>query len=80
MLWGDLMHVAAVQFEDPTVTIQFDSDSPSAMKQRQQAYEEAAKNGWMVGAAHLSFPGVGRLRANGGGYTFVPLNYSSLQP
>jgi glyoxylase-like metal-dependent hydrolase (beta-lactamase superfamily II) len=27
MLWGDLMHVAAVQFEDPSVTIQFDSNS-----------------------------------------------------
>jgi glyoxylase-like metal-dependent hydrolase (beta-lactamase superfamily II) len=80
MLWGDLMHVAAVQFEDPTVTIQFDSDSSSAMTQRQQAYDEAAKNGWMVGAAHLAFPGVGRLRANGTGYTFIPLNYSSLQP
>ena len=81
VLWGDLMHVAAVQFEDPAVTIQFDSDSDAARKQRQQAYEDAARNGWMVGAAHLSFPGLGRLRSNGGaGYVFVPVNYSSLQP
>lgn len=80
VLWGDLMHVAAVQFEDPSVVIQFDSDNASAMRQRTAAYEDAAKNGWMVGAAHLAFPGVGRLRSNGnGGYTFVPLNYSSLK-
>lgn len=80
VLWGDLMHVAAVQFEDPSVVIQFDSDNASAMRQRMAAYEEAAKNGWLVGGAHLSFPGLGRLRANtGGGYTFVPLNYSSLK-
>jgi glyoxylase-like metal-dependent hydrolase (beta-lactamase superfamily II) len=80
VLWGDLMHVAAVQFDDPSVVIQFDSDNASAMRQRMAAYDEAAKNGWMVGAAHLSFPGVGRLRANGnGGYTFLPLNYSTLK-
>jgi glyoxylase-like metal-dependent hydrolase (beta-lactamase superfamily II) len=80
VLWGDLMHVAAVQFDDPSVVIQFDSDNAAAMRARMAAYDEAAKNGWMVGAAHLSFPGVGRLRANGnGGYTFVPLNYSTLK-
>lgn len=26
MLWGDLMHVAAVQFDKPSVTIHFESD------------------------------------------------------
>lgn len=79
MLWGDLMHLAAVQFENPAVTIQFDTNSPSAAAQRQKAYADAAKNGYMVGATHLSFPGLGHLRANPGtrGYTYVPLNYSS---
>lgn len=81
MLWGDLMHVAAVQFEQPAVTIQFDTDSSAAAKQRMQAYKDAARNGWMVGASHLSFPGVGHLRPGAGkGYVFVPLNYSSLNP
>ena len=37
VLWGDLMHVAAVQFADPAVTIQFDSDSKSAAVQRMGA-------------------------------------------
>ncbi|HEX6723171.1 MAG TPA: MBL fold metallo-hydrolase, partial [Burkholderiaceae bacterium] len=44
MVWGDLMHVAAVQFPDPAVTIQFDSDSKKAAPQRQKAYADAAKN------------------------------------
>jgi glyoxylase-like metal-dependent hydrolase (beta-lactamase superfamily II) len=30
MFWGDLMHVAAVQFKEPSVTIQFDSDPKAA--------------------------------------------------
>ncbi len=81
VLWGDLMHVAAVQFEDPSVTIQFDTDSTPAAQHRAQAYAEAARGGYMVGAPHLSFPGLGRLRANadGKGYTFTPLNYSILK-
>jgi hypothetical protein len=57
------------------VTIQFDSDSAAAAQQRAKAYAEAAAQGYLVGAAHLSFPGVGRLRSEGSGYAFVPLNY-----
>jgi glyoxylase-like metal-dependent hydrolase (beta-lactamase superfamily II) len=81
VLWGDLMHVAAVQFEDPSVTIQFDTDSTPAAQQRAQAYADAARGGYLVGAPHLSFPGLGRLRGNadGKGYTFVPVNYSGLK-
>jgi glyoxylase-like metal-dependent hydrolase (beta-lactamase superfamily II) len=76
VLWGDLMHVAAVQFETPSVTIGFDSDSKAAAAQRKKAYAEAAKEGYIVGAAHLSFPGLGRLRIQGSGYVFLPVNYS----
>ncbi len=79
VLWGDLMHVAAVQFADPSVTIQFDTDSKAAMAQRKKAYADAAKGGYWVGAAHLSFPGIGHLRSEGGGYVFVPANYSSMK-
>lgn len=79
MLWGDLMHVAAVQFAAPAVTMQFDTDSKSAAVQRKRAYAEAASKGYLVGSAHLSFPGLGHLRAEGKGYVWVPLNYSGLK-
>ena len=79
VFWGDLMHVAAVQFENPGVTIQFDTDSKAAAAQRKKAYAEAAKQGYLVGIAHVSFPGIGRLRANGAGYTWLPVNYSALK-
>lgn len=78
MLWGDLMHVAAVQFEQPSVTIKFDSDSKAAARARQQAYRDAARHGYLVGAAHLSFPGLGYLRAQGKGYSWSSLNYTVL--
>ena len=77
VLWGDLMHVAAVQFPDPSVTIQFDTDSKKAAPERKKAFAEAAKAGYLVGAAHLPFPALGRLRADGKGYRWVPVVYSA---
>jgi glyoxylase-like metal-dependent hydrolase (beta-lactamase superfamily II) len=79
VLWGDLMHVAAVQFGDPSVTIAFDTDSKNAAIQRKRAYADAAKQGYLVGSAHVSFPGLGHLRAEGKGYAWVPINYSALK-
>jgi glyoxylase-like metal-dependent hydrolase (beta-lactamase superfamily II) len=76
VFWGDLMHVAAVQFERPGVTIQFDSDSVAAAAQRKWAYADAAKQGYLVAAAHLSFPGIGQLRQAGSGYVYLPVNYT----
>jgi glyoxylase-like metal-dependent hydrolase (beta-lactamase superfamily II) len=75
VLWGDLMHAAAVQFADPAVTIQYDMDTGIAGMQRKKVFADAAeKRSWVAGA-HLSFPGIGHLRAAGSGYAFVPVNY-----
>jgi glyoxylase-like metal-dependent hydrolase (beta-lactamase superfamily II) len=76
VLWGDLLHVAAVQFPEPSVTIQFDVDSNAAAVQRKKAFADAAKQGYWVGAAHISFPGLGHVRAEGKGYAWIPANYS----
>ncbi len=77
VLWGDLMHVAAVQFANPAVTIAFDTDQNAALAQRRKAFADAAKQGYAIGASHLSFPGIGTLRAEGQGYVFQPTNYST---
>lgn len=78
VLWGDLMHVAAVQFAEPSVTIRFDTDSKAAAAQRKKQYADAAKRGHWVAAAHLPFPGIGHLRPVGKGYDWVPANYTAL--
>jgi glyoxylase-like metal-dependent hydrolase (beta-lactamase superfamily II) len=75
--WGDLMHVAAVQFPDPSVTIQFDTDSKAAAAARKKAFADAAKQGYFVAIAHVAFPGIGQLRSDGAGYRWVPVNYSN---
>lgn len=75
LLWGDLMHVASVQFPDPAVTIRFDSDSKQAVAQRLKVLAEAASQGYWVGAAHIAFPGLGHVAKAGDGYAWVPVNY-----
>ncbi|TWI69609.1 glyoxylase-like metal-dependent hydrolase (beta-lactamase superfamily II) [Pseudoduganella lurida] len=76
VLIGDLIHANFIQFDDPTVTIAFDSDSKTALAARQAGFAEAARSGYLIGAAHLPFPALGHLRSSGKGYQFVPVSYS----
>ena len=76
LLWGDLIHAAAVQFADPGVAIQWDSDAKEAVATRQQVLADAAKNGYWIAGAHLPFPAFGHVRADGKGYVFIPINYT----
>jgi len=82
LLWGDLMHVGAAQFPNPAVTIKFDTDSTAAAAQRIKTFADVAAKGYLVGGAHIPFPGVGHLRAAGvsgaakASYAFVPIAYS----
>ena len=77
---GDLMHVAAVQFPDPSVTIQFDADSKAAAPQRKKLYADAAAKGFLVAFTHVSFPGIGHIRKEGAGYEWLPVNYTNKLP
>jgi glyoxylase-like metal-dependent hydrolase (beta-lactamase superfamily II) len=73
---GDLMHVAAVQFPVPSVTIEFDTDQKMAAVQRKKVFADGARQAFWLAAAHLSFPGIGHIRSDGQGYVYVPANYS----
>lgn len=75
LLWGDIVHVAAVQFADPTVTIGYDADQAEAEREHWRVFDDAASNRYMIGGAHLPFPGLGHVRDNGDKtYAYVPLN------
>lgn len=75
LLWGDIVHVAAVQFVDPAVTIGYDVDSAEAEQEHWRVFDDAAKDRYLIGGAHLPFPGLGHVRNNGDKtYTFVSLS------
>ncbi|MGA2349258.1 MAG: MBL fold metallo-hydrolase [Terracidiphilus sp.] len=70
---GDLIHFGGVQFARPQVTVAFDTDSAKAMANRIETFNAAEKQGAVIAAAHIAFPGMGRLVAKGSGYEWVPL-------
>lgn len=78
LLWGDVVHAEAVQFAHPEAFIAWDSDGRGARIAREKALADAARNGYVVGGAHLPFPGLGHVAraADGKGYVFVPVTYT----
>jgi glyoxylase-like metal-dependent hydrolase (beta-lactamase superfamily II) len=79
IVMGDVIHVAAVQFARPDVAVAFDTDNKAAIASRKALFAQAAKDKTLLAGAHLTFPGLGRLRAEGKGYAWVPLMYSPLR-
>lgn len=75
LLWGDIVHVAAVQFANPSIAIKFDTNPKEAVATRKKVFKAVAASGELVGGAHLAFPGLGHLRKAHRGYLYVPVNY-----
>jgi glyoxylase-like metal-dependent hydrolase (beta-lactamase superfamily II) len=75
VFWGDLLHVAEVQFPRPDVTIVFDVDPQAAAATRRRAFADALKGRYWVAGDHISFPGAGHVRADGQGYRWIPMTY-----
>jgi glyoxylase-like metal-dependent hydrolase (beta-lactamase superfamily II) len=76
LLWGDIVHSAEVQFRDPSISVLYDVDPTEAIASRQRVLNDAAKQGYLVGGAHISFPGLGHVRAEEKGFSWVPAPYS----
>ena len=74
--WGDLLHAVAVQLPQPSIGFLNDTSPPQTTASRQQAFPDAARQGYRVALAHGPFPGIGYVRAAGAGYEWVPVNYS----
>jgi glyoxylase-like metal-dependent hydrolase (beta-lactamase superfamily II) len=73
LIWGDLVHHAAVQFAVPEVTWSFDEDQPMARRSRLALMDQAVDAGWLVAGAHLPHPGIGLIERRGTGYAFHPV-------
>ena len=70
---GDLLHAGALQFARPDITVDFDVDQPKAKETRLRAFKQLAEEATPIAAAHLPFPGIGIVRAEGDGYKLEAL-------
>lgn len=76
LLWGDIVHAHAIQLRHPEVSVEFDASPEQAIVARQRIFEQSARQGWLIGGAHLPFPGLGHVRKDDAGYSWVPVEYA----
>ncbi len=74
---GDIVHVAAVQFPQPAITIDYDVDQSSAAKTRKQVFAALARDRTLVAVPHMPYPGIGHVRQVETGYEWVPVEYGN---
>ncbi|MFA9439981.1 MBL fold metallo-hydrolase [Uliginosibacterium sp. sgz301328] len=79
LLWGDIIHNHAVQFAHPEVAFDFDVDSKTAIATRKRLLANVAKEKFWIGGAHLPFPGIGHVRADDQGYSWVPVEFTPMK-
>jgi glyoxylase-like metal-dependent hydrolase (beta-lactamase superfamily II) len=72
LLWGDIVHNAALQFPEPERALVFDTNLPMAIASRKKVFDMAATDRLLIAGAHLPFPGVGHVAKAAVGYAYVP--------
>jgi glyoxylase-like metal-dependent hydrolase (beta-lactamase superfamily II) len=77
LLWGDIVHAAALQFADPDRAIAYDSDQTAAIATRKRVLDGAAAERLMIAGAHLPFPGLGHVARAAAGYAYVPVEWGA---
>ena len=78
LVWGDIVHAAALQFARPDISVDFDSDRKQAVATREALFVRLAQTKWAVAGAHLPFPGIGHVRKDRDGFAYVPAEYAPL--
>lgn len=78
LVWGDVVHVAAIQFPDPSVSVEYDTDPKQAEATRMAAFLEASQQGLWIGAAHISFPGLGHIGTREKQFVWLPAEYTTM--
>jgi glyoxylase-like metal-dependent hydrolase (beta-lactamase superfamily II) len=73
LVWGDIVHVPAVQFARPDLSWELDADQVEARATRLVMLRRASRPGCHVAGAHLEFPGIGVVRDAGGRFVYTPL-------
>ena len=76
LVWGDVVHTAALQFPHPEWAISFDVDRAAAIETRRRVFDMAATERMRVAGMHLPFPGIGHVTRTGAGYAYAPVFWS----
>ena len=78
-IWGDIVHVPAVQSALPDAGTAMDVDPALAVKTRKETFKQAAEEGILIAGMHMEFPGLAQLKSEGDGYRFVAAQWIAMQ-
>ncbi|HEX3348635.1 MAG TPA: MBL fold metallo-hydrolase [Acetobacteraceae bacterium] len=73
LIWGDVVHIPAVQLARPAASMAIDVDGEVARTTRERVLDHTASERILVAGMHLDFPTFGHVTRAGGGYAFVPV-------
>jgi glyoxylase-like metal-dependent hydrolase (beta-lactamase superfamily II) len=76
LIWGDIVHNAALQFPEPGRSIVFDHNPAMAIANRKKVFDMVVHDKLLFAGTHLPFPGLGHATKALSGYTYVPLPYA----
>lgn len=68
MIWGDTIHMAFLQLQNPEVAFIFDVDPQQAIASRKRLLDQTASDNIRIAGMHLDFPGFGYVKRQGNGY------------
>jgi glyoxylase-like metal-dependent hydrolase (beta-lactamase superfamily II) len=74
LIWGDIVHVPALQIPRPEWYFRFDADPETAIATRRRILERTASDDLIVAGAHLPFPGIARSAPDGERLRYLPLD------
>lgn len=70
MFWGDIVHGAALQFTQPSISFVYDMDPQKAIATRVALMKKAAVEKYFIFGTHLPFYGFGQVNANGESFVY----------
>ncbi|VFS46678.1 Uncharacterised protein [Budvicia aquatica] len=62
MIWGDIVHSHSIQFSQPEVAMEFDTDSKQAIETRKKLFADVAKKKLWIGWRSPAIPRTGTCR------------------
>ncbi|WP_209402927.1 MBL fold metallo-hydrolase [Pseudozobellia sp. WGM2] len=73
LFWGDMVHIKEIQFVLPDLDDFYDMDMEKGKRQRQKVYKALTRKKTTIAAAHIKFPGLGKLRESKNRYEWIPI-------
>lgn len=73
LIWGDVVHIPAIQVACPEAAFEYDVDPLAARETRRRAFDMVSADRLCVAGAHLDFPGIGTIVRTGTTYRYEPV-------